>query len=65
MSRGEGRELVAEGQVIPFPDALQQAGIAAEQVVDVQLCESGGGFVYRVRVLQPNGRVRATNIPAG
>ena len=65
VSGGEGRQLVAEGEVAPFPDALARAGVSADQVVDVQLCQSGGGWVYRVRVLDAGGEVTSVNIPAG
>ncbi len=65
ISGQEGRRLLEQGQVVPFPEAMRQAGLKRDEVVDVQLCEGGGGFVYRVRVLQPGGRVRSMNIPAG
>ena len=65
LSGGEGRQLLEQGQVIPFPQAANQAGIAPDQVVDVQLCRSGGGYVYRVRVLDASGQVTSMNIPAG
>ena len=65
VARGESRELLEQGIVIPFPAALRQAGLKRNQVVDVQLCRAGGGYVYRVRVLQPGGAVRPMNIPAG
>lgn len=65
LSGGEGRALLEQGQVIPFPQAARQAGISPDRVVDVQLCRSGGGYVYRVRVLDASGQVSAMNIPAG
>lgn len=65
MSGREGRRLLEQGQVVPFPEAIRQSGIARSEVVDVQLCEGGGGFVYRVKVLNKRGRVRSVNIPAG
>ena len=64
MSRQDGRQLLEQGRVAPLPVALQRAGISRDQVVEVQLCRSGGGFVYRLRVLQPGGRVRSINVPA-
>ncbi len=64
VSGGEGRQLLEQGQVVPFPQAMQQAGISG-QVVDVQLCRSGGGYVYRARVREEGGDVREVNIPAG
>ena len=65
LSGGEGRQLLEQGQVVPFPQAMRQAGLRADQVVDVQLCQSGGGYVYRVRVLEPGGQVSTMTIPAG
>jgi hypothetical protein len=65
VSGRDGRQLLEEGRVTPFPEAMRRAGISSDQVVDVQLCRGGGGYVYRVRVLQPGGKVRRVNIPAG
>jgi hypothetical protein len=64
VSRAESRQLLEQGQVTPLPEALRQAGLEDGRVVDAQLCRAGGGFVYRVRILQ-NGQVRGTNVPAG
>lgn len=64
ISRREGRQLVELGLVIPFPEAMRRAGLFRNQVLGVQLCAAGPGFVYRVRVLQPGGRVRAVIIPS-
>jgi hypothetical protein len=63
LSGGEGRQLLEQGQVIPFPDAMRRAGLSADEVVDVQLCQSGGGYVYLVRILR-GGEVTTQNIPA-
>lgn len=65
LSGGEGRQLLEQGQVVPFPQAMRQAGLSADQVVDVQLCRSGAGYVYRVRVLEAGGQVSSMDIPAG
>jgi hypothetical protein len=64
ISRREGRQLVELGLVIPFPEAMRRAGLFRNQVLRVQLCAAGPGFVYRVQVLQPGGRVRAVIIPS-
>lgn len=63
VSRAESRALLEAGQVVPLPEALRQAGVAG-RVVDAELCRAGGGYVYRVRILE-DGQVRGTNIPAG
>ena len=65
LSGRQARQLLEQGLVVPLPQAIQQAGLSSGQVVDAKLCEAGGGYVYRVRVLQPGGKVRAVNIPAG
>jgi hypothetical protein len=64
LSGRDGRQLIEQGQVVPFPEAMRRAGLSSDQVVEVQLCEGGGGYVYRVQVLQPGGEVRSMNIPA-
>ena len=63
-SRGEARQLVAEGQVAPLPVALQRAGLGDAQVISADLCQSGGGWSYNVQYRQ-DGEVRSANIPAG
>jgi hypothetical protein len=62
VSGGEGRQLVAQGQVAPLPVALQRAGLGDAQVISARLCRAGGGWSYRVRVRQ-GGQVRTANIP--
>jgi uncharacterized membrane protein YkoI len=64
VSRGEDRQLIEAGQVVSLSTAMQQAGVSGE-VVEMQLCRAGGGYVYRGRVREQNGEVRAVNIPAG
>jgi hypothetical protein len=61
---GEGQQMVAQGQVLPLPTALQNAGLAGVQVLKVQLCHSGGGWAYRVRYRQ-GGAVSSATVPAG
>ena len=64
VSGGQGQQLVAQGQVMPFPEAIRRAGISPNQLAgNPQLCQSGGGFVYRVQVLQ-DGYVNSVSIPA-
>ncbi|SCZ24334.1 PepSY domain-containing protein [Afifella marina] len=60
---GEARQVVASGQAVPLSQALRRAGISGE-VVDVKLCEAGGGYVYQASVLGPDGRLQRVNIPA-
>ena len=63
VSRGEGRALLEQGHAMPFPEALRQAGLPADQIVDVQLCRTGSGLVYRVRVVD-GATVRGVSIAA-
>ena len=64
IDRQQARQLFEQGQAIPFPEALRRAGVSRNQLAgDPQLCRGGGGYVYRVRIVQ-NGQVRAVNIPA-
>lgn len=66
ISGREGRQLVEQGKVVPFPEAMRRAGLKRNEVADdVRLCENRGGFVYRIRVLQPDGNLQPTDIPAG
>jgi hypothetical protein len=64
VSPGEGQRMVAYGQVTPLPVALQQAGLSDVQVLDADLCRSGGGWSYNVRY-RYGGQVNAISIPAG
>ena len=63
VSRGEGRELLEQGEAMPFPDALRQAGLPPDQVVDVQLCRTGSDLVYHVRIVE-GATVRGVSIAA-
>lgn len=57
------RQLPADAQAVTLPAAMQRAGISG-QVISAQLCQSGSGYVYRVRVRGANGEVKSTEIPA-
>ena len=57
------RQLPADAQAVTLPVAMQRAGISG-QVISAQLCQSGAGYVYRVRVRGANGEVKSTEIPA-
>jgi hypothetical protein len=60
----EAQELIQQGQVAPFPEALRRAGFAPNELAgDPQLCQGGGGYVYRVRVMR-DGQVSSVSIPA-
>ena len=64
VSGQEARQLLEQGQVVPLPEALRRAGVSRDQLAgNPQLCQAGGGFVYKVRVYQ-DGQLSAVNIPA-
>jgi hypothetical protein len=64
LDRRQARQILEQGQAIPLPSAMQSAGLNGAQVVEAQLCRSGGGWSYHVRYRQ-GGQVRSANIPAG
>jgi hypothetical protein len=57
------RQLEGEARAVTLPEAMQRAGVSG-QVVSAQLCQSGSGYVYRVRVRDANGEVKSITIPA-
>jgi hypothetical protein len=64
VSGQEARQLLEQGQIVPLPEALQRAGVSRDQLAgNPQLCESGGGLVYKIRVYQ-DGQLTGVNIPA-
>ena len=64
VSGHEARAVLEQGQAVPLPVALQRAGISPDQLAGgAQLCQAGGGFVYRVRIVQ-DGQVSSVSIPA-
>lgn len=64
VSGQQARNLLEQGRAVPLAVALQRAGISPNQLAgDAQLCQSGGGFIYRVRIVQ-DGQVSSVSIPA-
>jgi len=64
MSGQQARQLLEQGQAVPFPEALRRAGYSRNQLAGgPELCQAGGGYVYRLRVVR-NGQVSAVTIPA-
>lgn len=61
---GQGQQMVEQGQVKPLYVALQSAGLAQAQVLSAELCQAGGGWIYRVRYRQ-GGNVGTADVPAG
>ena len=65
LSDRETRQAVRSGQAARLNVALRQAGIRPRDVVGAQLCEGGGGYVYRVKLLTNDGSSSVISIPAG
>ncbi|MBZ8133920.1 PepSY domain-containing protein [Afifella sp. IM 167] len=63
LGSGEARQVVSSGQAMPLSAALSRAGVSGE-VVNVQLCEEGGRYVYHASVLGSDGRVSQVSVPA-
>lgn len=61
----ESREAVKAGRVDRLPTVVKRAGLSMRDVVSAELCSSGGGFVYQVKILAPDGGLREIQIPAG
>ena len=65
LSAGQARAVVASGQVLPLS---QITSVLRRRypvdVIDGQLCAEGRGYVYRLTVLGPAGRVRRVVINA-
>ncbi len=59
----EAREAVRAGKIKPLNEVLAQVGRRIKgRVVDVQLNPAGAGWVYRIKVLGPRGRVRVVTV---
>lgn len=60
----EARAVLERGEALPFPEALRRAGYTGDQLAGrPQLCDAGGGYVYRVKIVQ-QGQVQSVTIPA-
>ena len=64
LSPAESRDVLASGHVMPLSRALRRAGIDGQPVGRPRLCEGGGGWFYRVKVLDRRGGVTPVEIPA-
>lgn len=68
LSAGEARAVIASGRVLP-PGQITSALRRRYQVdiIDVQLCAEGRGYIYQLTVLGSAGRVRriAVNASSG
>lgn len=59
------QDAIASGEIAPVSDILAANGVGAdEQVLSVKVCEDGGGLVYVIAVLGPDGDARNLTLPA-
>lgn len=50
------QEAVSSGQIMSLADVLASAGIdGSAEILSVQVCDEGGGLVYIIGVLTPDG----------
>jgi len=52
------RRAVEEGRILPLKDILVKAQQSHPgQVIEAELEDEGGGFIYEIKILSPDGRV--------
>ncbi len=61
LSQSQTRQAVANGQAAPLGAVRGQVN---GEIVKAQLCQQGGGYVYRLSVLK-NGKVTTVTVNAG
>jgi hypothetical protein len=53
------QEAVSSGQIMSLADVLASAGIdGSAEILSVQVCDEGGGLVYIIGVLTPEGEAQ-------
>lgn len=53
------QEAVSSGEIMSLADVLASAGIdGSAEVLSVQVCDEGGGLVYIIGVLTPDGEAQ-------
>lgn len=53
------QEAVSSGRIMSLADVLASAGIdGSAEVLSVQVCDEGGGLVYIIGVLTPDGQAQ-------
>lgn len=59
------QDAIASGMIAPVDVVLAENGVGGdEQVLSVKVCDQGGGLVYVVAVLGPDGDARNLVLPA-
>ncbi|MGB3336851.1 MAG: hypothetical protein WBA73_06700 [Devosia sp.] len=53
------QDAVSSGQIMSLADVLASAGIdGSAEILSVQVCDEGGGLVYIIGVLTPEGEAQ-------
>jgi uncharacterized membrane protein YkoI len=65
LSDREARRAIAQNGLITPADVMDIAVSGGGELVSARLCEGGSTFVYRVAVIDPDGRVTRLVIDAG
>ncbi len=65
LSDREARRAIADYGLLSMRDMREVAREMGGDFVSARLCEGGGGFVYRVAVIDPDGRVARLVVDAG
>lgn len=61
----EARRLVKEGRVLPLAEILERAGDKASgDLLEVELELDDGAYVYELKILGPDGKVREIEVDA-
>jgi uncharacterized membrane protein YkoI len=65
VSHQEARRLVQEGRILPLAEILERAGDKASgDLLEVELELDDGAYVYELKILGPDGKVREIEIDA-
>jgi hypothetical protein len=66
LSNREIQAALASGEIQPVASVLANAGVGRDEtLVSVKVCKEGGGLVYVVAVIGPDGNPRNLTLPAG
>lgn len=61
----EARRLVQQGRVLPLAEILERAGSKASgDLLEVELEFDDGAYVYELKILGPDGKVREIEVDA-
>lgn len=61
---GQARQVVQSGQAMTPGQVAAIVSSRGAKLVDLQLCNDGGGYVYVLRVVTKRGRVRQVAVDA-